>query len=108
MKLRGYQYKLDPCDEQATLFVQLAGVGRPVCNVALEQRRDQWRQFKACTGNSISYSAHARQLTMLREEFDWIRAVCYSAATNRGLSRFAALAHFQTLCIARKSRHLVI
>ena len=70
MKRRGYQYKLHPSDEQATLFVQFAGVCRLVYNVALEQRRDFWRQFKACTGNSINYPAQANQLTMLREEYD--------------------------------------
>ena len=75
MKQRGYQYKLHPSDEQATLFVQFAGVCRLVYNVALEQRRDYWRQFKACTGNSINYPAQAGELTMLREEYDWIRAV---------------------------------
>ena len=73
-----YRYKLHPSDEQATLFVQFAGVCRLVYNVSLEQRRNQWRQFKACTGNSINYSALARQLTMLREEFDWIRTVCFT------------------------------
>ena len=72
---RGYQYKLHPSDEQATLFVQFAGVCRLVYNVALEQRRDHWRQFKAPTGNSINYPAQASQLTMLREEYNWIRAV---------------------------------
>ena len=75
MKQRGYQYKLHPSDEQATLFVQFAGVCRLVYNVALEQRRNCWRQFKACTGNSINYPAQAGELTMLREEYDWIRAV---------------------------------
>ena len=72
---RGYQYKLHPSDEQATLFVQFAGVCRLVYNLALEQRRDHWRQFKACTGNSINFPAQARELAMLREEFDWIRSV---------------------------------
>ena len=36
MKRRGYQYKLHPSDEQASLFVQFAGVCRLVYNVALE------------------------------------------------------------------------
>ena len=45
IKHRGYQYQLHPSDEQATLFVQFAGVSgvcRLVYNVALEQRRDHW------------------------------------------------------------------
>ena len=75
MKHRGYQYRLHPSDEQATRFVQFAGVCRLVYNVTLEQRRDHWRQFKSRTGNSINYPAQANQLTMLREEYDWIRAV---------------------------------
>ena len=54
---RGYQCKLYPSDEQATLFVQFSGVCRLVYNVALEQRRDYRWQFRACTGNSINYPA---------------------------------------------------
>ena len=75
MKQCGYQCQLHPSNEQATVFTQFAGVCRLVYNVVLEQCRDQWRQFKACTANSINFSAQTRQLTMLREEFDWIRTV---------------------------------
>ena len=75
MKQRGYQYKLHPSDEQATGNPVRAVCCRLVYNVALEQRRDCWRQFKACTGNSINHPAQAGELTMLREEYDWIRAV---------------------------------
>lgn len=72
---RGFRFKLYPTGEQATLFAQFAGVCRLVYNIALEQRRDHWRQFKACTGKNISYPSQARELTQLRAEYDWIGAV---------------------------------
>ena len=43
-------------------------------NLALEQRRDWWRQFKATTGRPISYASQNRDLTLLRAEVDWIAA----------------------------------
>ena len=73
---RGYRYKLDPTPAQARLFTHFAGVCRLVYNLALEQRRDFHRQFRAATGKHISYGAQAAELTVLRASFDWIAAVC--------------------------------
>lgn len=72
---RGYRFKLHPTAEQSELFGQFAGVCRLVYNLALEQRRDHWRNFKARTGKNISYPSQARELTTLRAEYDWIAAV---------------------------------
>ena len=72
---RGYRFKLYPTEKQATLFTQFAGVCRLVYNIAYEQRRNHWRLFKANTENNISYPSQARELTMLRAEYDWIAAV---------------------------------
>ncbi|PWC69074.1 transposase [Azospirillum sp. TSH7] len=72
---RGYKFRLYATDEQEALFGQYAGVCRLVYNLALEQRRDWWRQFKTSTGRSISYPSQARELTVLRAEFEWIAAV---------------------------------
>lgn len=72
---RGYKFRLYATAEQEAMFGQYAGVCRLVYNLALEQRRDWWRQFKANTGRSISYPSQARELTLLRAEFDWIAAV---------------------------------
>ena len=72
---RGYKFRAYATDEQEALFGQYAGVCRLVYNLALEQRRDWWRQFKANTGRAINYPAQARELTALRAEFDWIAAV---------------------------------
>ncbi len=72
---RGYRYRLRPTPEQEARFQQFAGVCRLVYNLALEQRRDFWRQFRANTGNNITYVSQARELTQLRAEYDWIAAV---------------------------------
>lgn len=72
---RGYRFRLYPTDEQEVLFGQFAGTCRFVYNLALEQRCDWWRLFKANTGFSISFSSQCRELTLLRAEVDWIAAV---------------------------------
>ena len=72
---RGYRFKLNPTDGQSASFAQFAGVCRLAYNLALEQRRDHWRLFKASTGNNISYPSQAHELTLLRAEYDWIGAV---------------------------------
>ncbi len=75
MILRGFRYKLAPTAEQEVLFRQFSGVCRLIYNLALEQRRDFWRQFQRQTGRPLNYVAQARELTLLRAEFDWIEAV---------------------------------
>lgn len=75
MILRGFRYKLAPSAEQAILFGQFAGVCRLIYNLALEQRRDWWRQYEASTGSKLNYVAQARELTALRMQYDWIAAV---------------------------------
>lgn len=75
MLYRGYKFRLYATEEQEALFGQFAGVCRLVYNLALEQRRDWWRQFKATTGRGISYASQCRDLTLLRAEFDWVSAV---------------------------------
>ncbi len=78
MIARGFRFKLDPTPEQEALFRQFAGVCRLVYNRALEQRRDWWRNYAREIGSKLNYVAQARQLTNLRAEFDWIRAVYVS------------------------------
>lgn len=76
---RGYKFKLQPTEEQARSLFQHGGVCRLVYNLALEQRRDHHRQFRSATGKHISYGSQAAELTQLRAEFDWIRAVTQTA-----------------------------
>lgn len=75
MQYRGYVYRLQPTKEQEALFEQYAGVCRLIWNLALEQRLNHWRNFKARTGKSISYYTQAAELTKLRKEFDWVSSV---------------------------------
>ena len=103
MLARGYRFKLRPTAEQEALFRQFAGVCRLVYNLALEQRRDWWRHYERETGQRLNYIAQARQLTDLRAEFDWIRAVYVSCQQQalRDLDRafgnfFAGRARYPT------------
>ena len=78
MIYRGFRFKLRPTAEQESLFRQTAGVCRLVYNLALEQRRDWWRQHERITGKRINFYTQSGELTALRAEFDWIRNVTQS------------------------------
>lgn len=79
MAYRGYTYALRPTQEQLAQMDQFAGVCRVVWNIALEQRRDHWRQYQRATGDNLNYVTQCRQLKGLRSEFDWIAAVSQTA-----------------------------
>ena len=72
---RAFKFKMEPTPGQETMFCQFSGVCRLVYNLALEQRRDWYRQYQANTGKTLSYVAQAKELTDLRAKFDWIAAV---------------------------------
>lgn len=72
MILRGYRYKLAPDSGQDALLRQFAGVCRLVYNIALEQRATWGKRHK------IGYVTQASDLTRLRAELDWVRAVYVS------------------------------
>lgn len=100
---RGYKFKLRPTGEQFNLLFQHASVCRLIYNLALEQRRDHHRQFRATTGSSISLASQCRELTQLRAEFDWIRSVTQTAQQQalRDLDRayqnfFSGIASYPT------------
>jgi putative transposase len=67
---RATVYRLDPSAEQAATFAQWAGACRFVYNLALEQRRDYYRP-----GRAFSYNQQQGELTLLRADVDWLRAV---------------------------------
>lgn len=69
---RGYRYKLNPLPQQAALFRQFAGACRLTYNLALEQRVVWGRKHR------LNYVKQAADLTRLRAEFDWLRAVYVS------------------------------
>ena len=75
MSFRGFTYRLRPNALQEEAFLQFAGVCRLVWNLALEQRREHWRNYQARTGDSLNYVTQARELTALRREVDFVRAV---------------------------------
>jgi len=72
---RGYTFRLHPTAEQGVLFEQFAGVCRLVWNLALEQRREHWRRYQASTGDNLNFVTQSRELTKLRAEVDFVRAV---------------------------------
>ncbi|CCT58869.1 RNA-guided endonuclease InsQ/TnpB family protein [Acetobacter pasteurianus] len=75
MSFRGFTYRLKPNALQEEAFLQFGGVCRLVWNLALEQRREHWRNYQARTGDNLNYVTQARELTALRRETDFIRAV---------------------------------
>lgn len=75
MSFRGFTYRLKPNALQEESFLQFAGVCRLVWNLALEQRRDHWRNYQARTGDNLNYVTQARELTALRREVGFVRAV---------------------------------
>lgn len=72
---RGYSFDLRPTPQQAETIGQWVGVVRLIYNLALEQRRDFWRQHLATENRHISVASQGRELTALRAEYDWIAAV---------------------------------
>lgn len=81
---RAHRYRLYPTADQEATFRHYAGVCRLVFNLALEQRRDFWRQYRRAEGKSISFYSQSSELTLLRAEYDWIAAVS-SEATSYAL-----------------------
>lgn len=71
---RAFRYRLYPTPEQEVALDQTAGVVRFVYNLAWEQRRDWWRP-----GRSFNFINQGREVTQLRREVDWIRAVSSTA-----------------------------
>ena len=67
-------FRLYPTPEQEMQMAQIAGACRFVYNLALEQRRDWWRQYKAATGLNIGFASQCRELTALRAEVNWLKA----------------------------------
>lgn len=64
-------------------MAQTAGAVRFVYNLALEQRRDFWRQAKV-QGTSLNYISQGREVTKLRAELDWL-AACHSTPLTQAL-----------------------
>ncbi|MBB2170337.1 helix-turn-helix domain-containing protein [Gluconacetobacter aggeris] len=58
-------YRLFPTSEQQETLARIAGSCRLVYNLALEQRRDWWRRYRAVTGKSISYNTQSAELTVV-------------------------------------------
>ncbi|KAB7783433.1 RNA-guided endonuclease InsQ/TnpB family protein [Methylorubrum populi] len=69
---RGYRYKLAPLPEQEAVLWQFAGVCRLVYNLGLEQKATWGRRHR------IGFGKQCLDLTQLRAEFDWVRAVYIS------------------------------
>lgn len=69
---RVQKYRLYPTPEQSGKLAQFAAGVRFIYNLALEQRRDFYRQFRRTTGEALNFVTQGRQLTELRREFPWV------------------------------------
>jgi putative transposase len=72
---RSFRYRLRPTPEQAETLAQYAGATRFIYNLALEQRRDFWRQYRAQTGGWLNFISQGREVTQLRAEVPWLAAI---------------------------------
>jgi len=66
---RANVYRLEPTPEQSSTFDQWAGACRAVYNLALEQRLTWGREHR------LSYNQQQGEITGLRAEIDWVKAV---------------------------------
>jgi len=73
MIYRGFTCKLILSKNESERLNEMAGVNRLVYNLALEQRRDWWRQYQNRTGNNLNWVSQCKELTSLRSEFDFIK-----------------------------------
>lgn len=92
--VRTARCRLYPTPEQATAMAQFAGVTRLVYNLALEQRSQWHRQYRAATGASISFASQCRELKDLRKEVEWIEAAPRCALDQALRDLDAAFARF--------------
>ncbi len=76
---RGVIFRLRPSADQEQVFREHTGVCRLVWNLALEQRRNHWRQFRRGTSKSPNFNAQASDLTSLRTEVGFVKAVLLAA-----------------------------
>lgn len=96
---RAHVFRIYPTPHQAQMLAQFAGASRFVYNLALEQRRDWWRQFRSATGRLISWASQSKELTDLRAQVDWLasvpRSICEQALRDldRAFTTFYRLGH---------------
>jgi putative transposase len=94
---RANVYRLEPTAEQANAFSQWVGACRTIYNLALDQRRTWGQQHR------LSYNQQQHEITALRADIDWIKAVPIHAlqmsvrALDNAFQRFfAGLGGFPT------------
>lgn len=73
--IRSFRYRLTPTVDQADQLRLVDGACRYVYNLALEQRRDWWRQYHRQTGYHFSFFGQTIELTALRRELVWLATV---------------------------------
>jgi putative transposase len=72
---RNHRHRLALTSDQEERLYRWAGVIRLTYNLALEQRRDFWRQYQRTQGNHISFVSQCAEIKDLRAAFDWIADV---------------------------------
>ncbi|WP_114571996.1 IS200/IS605 family element RNA-guided endonuclease TnpB [Exiguobacterium flavidum] len=71
LKHRAYKFRLYPTKEQEILIAKTIGCSRFVFNHFLAK----WDESYQTTGKGLSYGACAKELPMLKQEFDWLKEV---------------------------------
>nr|WP_198667036.1 helix-turn-helix domain-containing protein [Glycomyces dulcitolivorans] len=68
--LTGRKYRLELDEHQRRFAESIGGATRHLWNIALEQRR-----YYRARGEWVSFAEQCRQLTEVRAEYEWMRAV---------------------------------
>jgi putative transposase len=90
---RSFRYRLRPTPEQAETLAQYAGATRFIYNLALEQRRDFWRQYRAQTGGWLNFISQGREVTQLRAEVPWLAAIPSTPLTQAHIALSCEIEH---------------
>jgi putative transposase len=78
--LKGFKYRLRPNRKHRTCFSQFSGCARYVYNQGLERRQQVYEKEK----KTLSHFDQNKELTIWREELDWLRA-CHSQILQQSL-----------------------
>ncbi len=74
-KTMAYRFRIYPSKEQEAAFRRISGCCRLVYNLALEQRRDHWRRYRAKVGRHISVVSQINELPELKREVTFLKEV---------------------------------
>ena len=77
---RQFKFRMYPDQPTQDILNGWFGVSRAIWNCALDQRKNWYDRYKAVEGKGLSFYSQNKELTELRKEFDWIKAMPQESA----------------------------